>query len=71
MGNNNLPTREQVGENICTQVEYLLERGDSQTMTQEHYLRLVIPTLKGAGANDELLNRVVRELYQQLLESRF
>lgn len=69
--NNNLPTREQLGAQIFSQVEFLLEDGRSQSLTQDQYLSLAVTALKGAGANRELLHRVVGELYQQLLETQY
>lgn len=65
MGNtNNLPSREELGNQIFEQVEFLLEGGRSQTLGQDQYLSLAVTALKGAGADKALLNLVIGELVQ-------
>ena len=61
--NHTLPTREQLGANIFQEVEYLLERGHSQTLGREQALQVAAWALKIAGER-ELQHQVLAELVE-------
>ena len=58
---NTLPTREELGEKVFQEIEYLLEAGNSQSLGREQALQIAVWALKIAGER-YLRHHVLMEL---------